>query len=279
MNDCLVTTLNTVVDNSELPMLNAIKVTVHPTDDETHRRITVNSTNLSDLEIITDGNHSYSVETISSGKRITFENGEYNAFIKGKYDLTRLQIITGTGNPTDIGFDVKGISYANKLTRLALCGANISGNIEDLVVGSENNENITYFEFYFSNISGNLESIQNWINLEQLYFQKQGAFNSIQVSGNIGTIVGKMTKLSSIWFNGAPNIVGSIESVVENQCSNGRTSGTLTVRTNSIVTLNSTNLADSTNLVLTYSTTGCNISIDSNVVATYNKSTNTWTYA
>ena len=74
--------------------------------------------------------------------------------------------------------------------------------------------------------------LQDFTALTSLYYQ-----NVKGVYGDIGTLYGKMVNLTNSWFM-STNMTGTIESVVEAQCDNGRTSGTLLLKVNTIVTLN-----------------------------------------
>ena len=286
-NKCLVTKLKATVNNSELPVFDSIALkAVHSTTENAEARqmriFAPSAAELAAIEISVDAGYNFTEKATTNvgynyGKNIIFDNPaegeEYKILIKGKSHLNRFQIGVG-GQAAYILFDldIKQLAYSNLKYLQITSGSRIHGSLEDFIKGIENNP-WEYFEFYYSSITGNVEVLQNLTTIKNLYYQSVPG-----VSGNIGVIYGKLINLQNTWFNGSLHITGTLESVAENQCTNGRTEGTLVMKCNGVVTLHG--VAMTGNKKFVFSASGCVITNDSNVtIATYTKSTGTWVYA
>ena len=118
-----------------------------------------------------------------------------------------------------------------------------------------------------------MDSLQDFTALTSLYYHGVRG-----VYGDIGSLYGKMIKLNNSWF-ASTNMTGTIESVVEAQCDNGRTSGTLLLKVNTIVTLNGGTTFNGNTYSIAFSETGATISISDAIKATYTKNSSSWVYA
>lgn len=197
-------------------------------------------------------------------------NGNYLFKVKNKYNITDFKI-AAIGGDSYVGVDIGQLGYLPNLQKLCLTGHNCVGNVQNFA--NVNVAFLDYFEFYYSNIEGDMDSLQDFTALTSLYYQNVGG-----VYGDIGSLYGKMIKLNNSWFYGT-NMTGTIESVVEAQCANGRTSGTLLLIPNSIVTLNAGNTISGQNYNIVFSEIGATISISDAIKATYTKNSSSWVYA
>ena len=152
----------------------------------------------------------------------------------------------------------------------------------------------TGYPFNLSGVFKSYVDIEKWYNVSKLTLNrcatkeaintiKSGIFTHLKeltiiytnVSLNIESLA-TYTELEVLNIRNANNFTGSLETLLEGIYTE-RNAGTLTITTNDNVKLNNTFTTSGAVYTVTFSASGCSVSLGGNVVATYDGSS--WTYA
>lgn len=271
MVKCLVTKLKGSASNNELLKLGEIRFSFTAIDSPTKNNLSVNIKFKKDSKMFVDGNGYFTDSNLSAnnGQEVQFEAGisktiyvankNCNISILGKYDI---QTLSCTGK---IAIPLEGLSFSPELSSLitydSLCYGDISfvKNLTKLdYLDCHNNRKIygdisafaghkteTVINFYDTNLSGNIESLNEMPNLREIHL------HGTQVGGNIDNLAGlpelkvfrvynthvlegniasmaKFTKLETLDI-GNNKVTGYVKTLCENMYQNGRISGSLRI--------------------------------------------------
>ena len=274
-NECLVTKLKGVVDNPNLPKLGYIKIHINNQNNSGICAFWCESTGNIEANIVGDTNAyfykgTYSERTdqtttisgISSTAGYRLSEGEYDIEIYSKYALTTL-VIGEDGGACGCGFNFDDLQYT-QLNRLMLKGlmdnqGPVTGKLSSI-------KNIVDVNFYA--IGTNLEFTM------KEYAQINMSIISLILSTN------PMLNLEYFAFD-TSKVSGAIEDLITyapsvNYGADYRISASF-MKTN--VTFNGGHLDNTLRAKIAANGDGQIVKeVDSSVLATYVKSTNTWTY-
>lgn len=292
MGKCLVTKLQGNVSGN-LPYLGELRIPIHNVSnitDVTQRRISL-ATKDSDCKIFTaDGSAKLctSPDLTNPSNSITYKDvigskdkleiycldGDYDVVITNRYKITTLE-----------AWNYKEMVWTLDLAKLSYCV-----DLETL-----------RFEPGFNGCFGDISSLRESTKLKYVRFGV--TYGGKNVSGDIGVfsnmksitnldftditgITGKLSSLNNLILLSylavnESSITGTFEDLVKAQCNAGRTSGGLkSWHTKANVTLNGKK--PNYKLFLNFTASGCDIyegeNTSGNRVASYVKSTNTWSY-
>lgn len=201
--NCLVTTLKSVVNNSELEKLGELIVPVVITSETNSDRRRLSFTFSSDAIITCDdgnklsNNSDFSNPTDSiqyvfgSGYRtIYLLEGTYNVKILSKYKLTRFDNPAGVESDGVVNIDILKFKYCSELAQLNLnYNSKVVGDISNLPIGVTN-INFTSVWNNKGNITGNIEDLSSRTNLTQIL-----ASYCQNLTGEIVNLCTEMAKL------------------------------------------------------------------------------------
>lgn len=150
----------------------------------------------------------------------------------GTYSALALEGVSGNiVNLDKFGFDNNNRNYSD----LSLRGSSIKGDIS--AFANFNTDWKTSLNLIITNdanvgkIYGNIEAFSDYVNISS--FQ----LNNISITGNIATALGRMTKLTLIEISGHTG-AEDLKNLFDTLYSNGKVSGSITVRAGSNKTLN-----------------------------------------
>lgn len=265
MEKCLVTKLHGKV-SGDLPYFGALKITVKKTDNittTTQRRLVLRTTDdncriftadgsskLSDKGDLSNPSSSfvfknmYRPSSFDNKREIFFLDGDYTVYITSKYNIIAFEKWGSAGN---YSFDIDELKYSTLIDMLYLDGINVTGDIS---------------------------SLKDLTALTSL------ALNKLNVTGDISSLSG-LTKLATLELRDNSKVSGVFESYVS-ALSAKRTSGSC------IYWLSGSNITYKGELWITgkkfveFNSDGCNVYAGENntgkKIASYVKSTNTWSY-
>ena len=263
MEKCLVTKLHGKV-SGDLPYLGALKITVKKTDNitlATDRRLVLRtaddncriftadgSSKLSDKEDLSNPSSSfvfknmYRPSSYDNSRELYFLDGDYTVYITSKYNITTL---AHWGQNSSFFFDIDELKYSNLLTEIRV-----------------------------RNVTGHLSSLSGITKLTNLVLEDSN------VIGDISSLK-DLTALTNLTLTDNLKIIGSFESIVS-ALSAKRTSGSCKYW------LSGSNITYKGELWITgkkfveFNSDGCNVyegaNNTGNKIASYVKSTNTWSY-
>lgn len=278
INKCLQTKLKSEVANDNLPVLGYMNIkTLQGTVANNRKmRVIFSSTNqviklvgnihFTDSGYTEDRGKTYNLGTSLSAD-IYISDGEGKVMIP-KYKLIKIDTHFNYDGTKNFEFDF-GEIFSPQLTSVRIQN-NIFKNIDGL-------KNTALTELYLGGCTGvpgeNTGFFSSLDSLTVLNVNStlQTNFPTIYVSYFKNNYV--LTELNCQWGD---SITGELEDMCEGICV-GRTSGTLTIKGGSI-TFNNNTFDGSTTATITFSATGCTVTINGNT-STYTKSSGTWTYA
>lgn len=219
-NKCLVTKLNGMVNNDNLPILGALTVKVKsvtsPTDNQRKLTITVAETETVKVKAVggsfTKNGVSMTELTLNNSDGVVvlyFSNGDYKVNIENKYGILTLQ----TAENSIISFNLDEFVLPKTLSIVAMSSGN-TGSIDNIKL--EDSANVISLKDN-TNISGNISSLSGYTSLIYLNLR-----NCAGISGDIESL-GGMPSLTTIDIYGT-SIGGTIEGFVAAQVAAGRTS-------------------------------------------------------
>lgn len=292
MGKCLVTKLQGNVSGN-LPYLGELRIPVHTVNnitEVTQRRIEL-ATKDPDCKIFTaDGSAKLctSSDLTNPSNSITYKDvignknkqeiycldGDYDVVITNRYKITKL----AAWNQKEMVWtlDISKLSYCADLeTLLFEPGFNGSfGDISSLSESTKLKSVIFGVTYGGKNVFGDIGVFSNMKSINTISF------------ADITGITGKLSSLNNLIFLSdlkinESSITGTFEDLVKAQCNAGRTSGGLkSWHTNANVTLNGKK--PNYQLFLNFTASGCDIyegkDTSGNRVASYVKSTGTWSY-
>ena len=263
MGKCFVTKLQGKV-SGDLPYFGALKITVKKTDSitlATQRRLVLDTTDdncriftadgsnkLSDKEDLSNPSSSFVFKnmyhTVGTSREIYFLDGDYTVYITSKYNISYL------GNWGEVGnflYDIEELKYSHLLTQLIIQNLNVTGDISSL----KDMTALISLTLVNLNVTGDISSLKD------------------------------MTALTYLSLNDDLKVIGTFESLVS-ALSAKRTSGScLYWLSGSNITYNGERWISGRKFV-EFSSDGCNVYDGENntgkKIASYVKSTNTWSY-
>ena len=287
MRKCLVTKLQGKV-SGDLPYFGALKITVKKTDNittTTQRRLVLRTTDdncriftadgsskLSDKGDLSNPSSSFvykNMQRPSSGdnkREIFFLDGDYTVYITSKYNIISLEKWGSAGN---YSFDIDELKYSTLIDMLYLDSINVTGDISSL----KDLTALTNVLLNNSNVTGDISSLKDLTALTSL------VLDNLNVTGNISSLK-DLTALTNLKLSDV-KITGTFESHVS-ALSAKRTSGScLYWLSGSNITYNGERWITGKKLV-EFNSEGCNVykgeSNTGQKIASYVKSTNTWSY-
>lgn len=216
MNKCLVTKLNSSVNNNAILKLGEMRFKVTSTANPTSasQLVAFNFNKICEVKIIGDGYITDSNLSANKGKSIVipentstdvyFSNGDYEVSIADKYSVAMFK-----GYSNNASIDIEDFKYSDKLdtlislskesfgdvsylkdlvglTTLSLSSYNITGKLSDL----SRLTSLTEITLSNSKIEGDLSEISDLASLKTLYLP-------VGVSGNVSSLA-KMTSLTDL---------------------------------------------------------------------------------
>ena len=304
MGNCLVTKLKGVVNNDSLPLLGQLTLEVLETSANKSIKIgSVINTKVSvkgDCRIIEGGERVTEV-TLNGGepKNITLSTESGWLVIENKYNLYHIERLNSGG----ISFPDDSLNYF---------GYNVSSNYDKILImsndakfdagtlnglfsqfrinagcyGDPSNFHVrTYFAIRNNQLTDkvtldNTLSSMGPVSNYAITTQEVGALTNLttlDISSMSGDIVqlATLTKVTILYMVNS-NITGTVESFVEGMVSNGRTSGTINVRSNgSSITFHGGSMTTYFSIVFSNGSATVKNN-DGSTIGTYNGST--WTY-
>lgn len=221
MKNCLATKLRAIVNDNSLPRVNGFRFDV--IDGITGENA---------YKFTTDGEVIVPVEfpvVTQSGSTYELSKGTYKFNVVDKYSLKILRI-ANAGYSTGISMSLDSLKFTRNITQLSITNAPAGFGGGDISSISENTK-MNDCEIYKVNATGDITAFSNLIFLNRLVIRDNPSIN-----GNIASLA-KLINLSSLYINNT-GCSGTLESLGEGMVSNGRTSGTLTISCNNIVTHN-----------------------------------------
>lgn len=292
MVKCLMKTYKSSV-NGNLPYFGELRIPIHKVSnitEVTQRRISL-ATRDPDCKIFTaDGSAKLctSNDLINPSNSITYKDvigsnqkleiycldGDYDVVITNRYKITTLEAWNNKEMVWTL--DLAKLSYCTDLERL-LFEPGFNGCFGDITSLGES----TKLKYVRIGVTYNGKNVFGDIGV----FSNMKFINTISFPDITG-ITGKLSSLNNLIFLSdlainESSITGTFEDFVKAQCNAGRTSGGLkSWHTNAKVTLNGKK--PNFQLFLNFTEIGCNIyeGVDTSgkKVASYVKSTNTWSY-
>lgn len=292
MGKCLVTKLSGIV-NADLPYIGELRIPIHTIDnitDVTQRRITLNTSD-PDCKIFTvDGsaklctsndlsNPSNSItykDVIGSSDKLEIYclDGDYDVIITNKYKIKSLEAWNKMKMIWTL--DLAKLSHCVDFERL-LYEPGFNGCYGDIASFGKSTKlkyvriGVTYGG---KNVYGDIQVFKNMKKINTISF--------IDISGITGKLssLNESIFLSSLDINES-SITGTFEDFAKAQCNAGRTSGGLkSWHSHANITLNGKK--PNSKLFLNFTESGCDIyegtDTSGKKVASYVKSTNTWSY-
>jgi hypothetical protein len=312
MENCYVEKLKSVLNNDSLRKVGDIEVSVHLTTNTSvflniagaDGEFSVNTYPINKVTEVT-GYGIYRAFSLSTGdykvrikptpgKSISYILSRITAPTSGNslsYDINNYLVIN-TEELIDINVISNNLLYKGDLSNLSeytvIDNTGVSNYIKDDIAYlrgglSELNENITKIDLQdiADYIIGNISILNSYPSLTSVKLVNSGYNDGAGVSGDIGSI--NNTNLEKLMFN-RNAVTGNIEDLVEAQISNNRDYSTkewLHIIFNTRLKINNQSPATSKYIWIHFTSTGAQIteSNKTTVIATYVKSTDTWTYA
>lgn len=249
MENCLVKKLKSVVNNSDLTTLGALKLNVSKKTISNINQQKLNIRAVEDIIVTAYGSGYFGTDNVSNIESqhyttlsipantttvLFFKNEDYTVEIKSKYGLFTFSNAEVSNSIVSINID--DLSYSYSLHYIAIEGTSSVGNIKELSSLTElltlNTANTqikgelqdistltTLTSLYISNcsnIKGSLSALQNMTSLQTL------SFNHTNIIGTTQDL-GKLTSLSVCYVN-RDTMSGTIEEFVATQINGGRLS-------------------------------------------------------
>lgn len=224
MGNCLVTKLKGVVNNNNLPILNAFCIEVN--DSDNYNVMVLQPVESLTLKATDEGG--VSLENGNFTKELTIQKNQwdvkvylkkgynYKVYIYSKYDIGRL-LCGSTVELLNYGYDVEQCNYMS-LDTLKLCNQPCYGELKKLAI--ETSFNVVEVSPF--NVTCNLDTVEMPNNITDL----QSRFNYI--SGSIRRFDNKLN-VSVLDLLYCRNITGDVKEMLDAQVANGRTSGSIKI--------------------------------------------------
>lgn len=221
-------------------------------------------------------------------KSVVLANKTCNVSILDKYSLKRINCFSKIAIPLDelaystnlIGFSLYdskcygNISFVKNLKKLDYLDCHNNRNLYGDIAAFSGHKTETVINFYDTNLSGNIESLNGMPLLREIHLygtqvggnidnladlpslEKFFLYNTIILEGNIASFA-KFPRISEINV-GNNKVTGYVKTLCENLHRNGRTNGTLTVRSgeNTVKFDANTAMPSSNKVVATFSASG-----------------------
>lgn len=250
MNDCLVTKLNSVVENDNLEYLDGFKVHVKEmtTVTEHAHSIFLGSVGINGLLVVgngsvTVGGNTYTAQSgkvsLSGSIMATFSNNTFDVVFFGKYNLPKILAdnVNAANSETfydrGLEFDLDSLAYSDDMEHFAIVGANYHGRFRSF-------KKMKWFYLYsqYPNGAGQIkcydcevdgEDIRPYNSL-QIFKCKYTSRNDYTASRTIINVdLSDFANHTSITMISAPfsQITGDMRQLMAAQVAKGRTSGTI----------------------------------------------------
>jgi len=269
-NDCLVTKLKGVVNNNNLEKLGILTITA-PASENIQNVVALGATENNTITVkvsgatFSDGTTSKTVGQWDS-LALSAHEGTATIDIDSKYNIAGLQLLFSS-------ISVDRLNCAFGLTSFATLydGADystVTGNLSNLLLSKPN---FGYLVLKGTNVSGNLNELSEYQNIEILYLSNNGL-----ILGDIASLA-SCTKLTQLMIS-SYTIDGKLEDLGAGQFTIGRRNGEVELLINFAYNITLNDIVPYRTLYMIFSESGVTIteSDKTTVLATYNGST--WTY-
>ncbi len=230
MGNCLVTKLKGTVDNSSLPVLNELLLTVvknENSDEMSNLFLKTKEGEWQTISVVGDGymminkdtSTTYQTININGASHLRCSNGNYKLSIKNKYYTTGIGDKYGESTVSNIVINLADFEYLDMkeiqlMAPFNNSGMNYSGTMEE--IGRFINLEILYL-WQGLGITGNLSSLSNLHSLKRVMLTNNGGY-----SGDV-SVFGNNPSLEVLYTDSNSVITGSVENLVRTFIQNGRT--------------------------------------------------------